>query len=120
MYTSRIDSFTNLSISEQPIPDSPKLCKTSRAVLQMCLKLPYQLYRFILYCDNYFSNIPLFSVLRHYGIAACGTTRPNSSGYPHELKVDKRHANLPWGTLAGVALQDVLAFVWQDKNLVRF
>jgi hypothetical protein len=120
MYTSRVDSFADLTVPEQPLPDGPKLCKTSRAVLQLCKALPYQTHRFVLYCDNYFSNIPLFSVLRRIGIAACGTARPNSSGYPRELKVDKRRANLQWGTLAGVIVDDVLAFVWQDKNLVRF
>jgi hypothetical protein len=45
---------------------------------------------------------------------------PNSSGYLQELKVDKRRANLPCGTLAGVPVDDVLAFVRQDKNLPRF
>jgi hypothetical protein len=120
MYTSRVDSFSDLNTPAQPFNGAPSLCKTSRAVLQMCLQLPYQAHRFILYCDNYFSNIPLFSVLRQYGIAACGTVRPNSAGYPKELKVDKRRANLSWGMLAGSIVNNVLAFVWQDKNLVRF
>jgi hypothetical protein len=120
MYTSRVDSFSDLNTPAQPYDGAPSLCKTSRAVLQMCLQLPYQAHRFVLYCDNYFSNIPLFSVLRRYGIAACGTVRPNSAAYPKELKVDKRKANLSWGTLAGAIVSNILAFVWQAKNLVRF
>ena len=73
-----------------------------------------------LYCDNYFSNIPFFTTLQQFGIAACGTARPNSGGYPHKLKVDKRHTQLPWGTLIGAVRDDVLALLWQDKVLVRF
>lgn len=120
LYTSRVDSFTDLHLEVQPLVNGPTLCKTSRAVLQMCLQLPYNSHRFILYCDNYFSNIPLFTTLRQFGIAACGTARPNSGGYPHELKVDKRRTQLPWGTLIGAVRDDVLALLWQDKVLVRF
>jgi hypothetical protein len=80
------------------IGESPSLSKTSRAVLQMCLELPYQTRRFVLYCDNYFSNIPLFSVLRAYGIAACRTARSSSAKYPQALKINKR-TKLAWGTL---------------------
>jgi hypothetical protein len=120
MYTSRVDSFSDLRAPVQPIANGPSISNTSRSVLQMCLQLPYQHHRFVLYCDNYFSNIPLFSILRYYGIAACGTARPTSAAYPPQLKVDKRRANLDWGTLGGVVVDNVLAFVWQDKNLVRF
>jgi hypothetical protein len=41
--------------------------------------------------------------------------------YPPELKrVDKKKHTLPYGTVSGVRIMDVLAFLWQDKNLVRF
>jgi hypothetical protein len=120
MYTSRVDSFSDLRVPARPIPDGPTISKTSQCVLQMCLHLSYRLHWFVLYCDNYFSNIPHFSNLCSYRIAACGTTWPTSTAYPAQLKVDKRRANLPWGTLGGAVVNDVLAFVWQDKNLVRF
>ena len=51
--------------------------------------LPFQQYRFTLYCDSYFSNTPLFEALRNCGICASGTARPNSSQYPRYLKLIK-------------------------------
>lgn len=83
------------------------------------LHLPYKNYHFTLYCDNYFLNIPLFQVLREYGIGACGTVQPNSAEFPSILKIDKKKSQLPWGFLSGVKVRDVLALVWQDNNLVR-
>ena len=85
----------------------------------MCLQLPYQQNRFTLYCDNLFSNIPLFHVLGSYGISACGTACTNSAEFPEVLKVDKKKAILPWDTLSGVQVRDVLAILWQDNKLVR-
>ena len=55
-----------------------------------------------------------------YSIAACGTARPNSLKYPRILKYNKHTSHLPWNTLSGIVLNDVLAIVWQDKNVVRF
>ena len=93
---------------------------TSRAVLQLCLTLPYETNRYILYCDNYFSNIPLFHILRSYGIGTCGTTRPHSAEYPSVFKLKKKESRLPWNTISAVVVRDVLAVLWQDKTLVRF
>jgi len=84
------------------------------------MSLPYTTIRFILYCDNYFSNIPIFKAFREYSIAACGTARSNSSKYPHTLKFNKHTSHLPWNALSGIVLNDVLAIVCQDKNVVRF
>jgi len=102
-------------------PATLPLSPTSRAVLRLATALPYQQYRFILYCDNYFSNIPLFQALRYLQIAACGTARPNSAEYPAVLKIKKKRAALPWGTISGAipAGRQVLAVIWQDKTLVR-
>jgi hypothetical protein len=75
------------------------------------------------YCDDYFSNFPLFEALREYGIEACGTVRPNSAGYPRTLaRIDKKKSRPPWNTLCGALSTqgNVLAVVRQDKNLVRF
>lgn len=82
--------------------------------------LPYRTHHFILYCDNYFSNIPLFHALRKIGVAACGTVRPNSAAYPPPFKIDKRKTSLPWGRLIGMVLSEVLVLLWQDKTIVQF
>lgn len=120
MFTSRVDKFSDLKDSLYQGPSKQSLSPTSHAVFQLMMSLPYTTHRFILYCDNYFSNIPLFKALREYSIAACGTARPNSSKYPPPLKFNKHTSHLPWNTLSGMVLHDVLAIVWQDKNVVRF
>ncbi|PWW75968.1 hypothetical protein C7212DRAFT_193328 [Tuber magnatum] len=96
-----------------------KLSPTSLAVLKLCLQLCSKENRFTPYCDNYFSNIPLFQVLRTYGISACGTAHINSAEFPKVLKVDKKKVTLPWDTLSAVQVRKVLAVLWQDNNLVR-
>ncbi|KAJ8892024.1 hypothetical protein PR048_004589 [Dryococelus australis] len=40
----------------------------------------------ILYCDNFFSRLSLFQLLRKIDIAACGTVRTNRHGMPTECK----------------------------------
>lgn len=120
MYTSRVEQFSGQDLAYEG-PGNLHLSPTSRAVLQLALALPYQEYRFTLFCDNYFSNIPLFQALRYHQIAACGTVRPNSAEYPPILKINKRHSHLPWGTVSGIQPEgrQVLAIIWQDKTLVR-
>jgi len=117
IFTSRICSFSGLmSYYTGPLSLSP-------TVLQLLIPLPFRIHRFILYCNNYFSNFPLFEALREFGIGACGTARPNSAGHPRVLaQIDKKKSRLPWNTLSGALSPqgNVLAVVWHDKNLVRF
>ena len=64
--------------------------------------------------DNYFNNIPLYRILRCFGIAACGTARRNSAGWPIEFKAaitDRKTDRFPPGTLSGVVKDGVLAIV---------
>jgi len=119
LFTSRVDKFYHLNILYDG-PSRQSLSPTSCAVFQLLSSLPSQSHRFILYCDNYFSNIPLFIALREYSIAACGTVRPTSAAYPVLFKIDKKKKCLAWNTLTAVAIGPVLAVLWQDKTLVRF
>ena len=89
MFTSRVEKFSDLQRSLYNGPSQQALSPTSSAVFQLMMSLPYEHNRFVLYCDNYFSNIPLFKALREYSIAACGTTRPNSAKYSPILKFNK-------------------------------
>lgn len=77
LFTSRIDSIAELNphLYSGPL----QLSKTSKAVYQLGLSLPYQTQRFTIYMDNYFTNICLLSAFRQIGIGACGTARPNSA-----------------------------------------
>jgi len=120
IFTSRLDKFSNLNRTLYNGPSRQNLSPTSHAVFQLVSTLPYHTYRFILYSDNYFSNIPLFKALREYSIVACRTTRPTSASYPQLFKIDKRKRYLPWNTLSAIKHSDVLVVLWQDKNLVRF
>jgi len=44
-------------------------------VLQLAKALPYLVYEFTLFLDNYFCNAELFLKLQELGISACGTVR---------------------------------------------
>src|SRR3954454_7510540 len=59
------------------------LTPTGSMVLQMARLLPKidQSY-FVLYLDNYFTSIPLFSKLRSENIGAVGTARPSGIDFP--------------------------------------
>jgi Transposase IS4 len=90
---------------------------TGCIVLHLVLQLPYRDKTFNIFMDNYFSSVPLFSYLRAKGIGACGTVRPNSRGFPKELKVSKR-VKMDWNFRSGVVVDDVLAMLWMDNGPV--
>ena len=95
------------------------------AFSHLAKKLPWNTgLQFIIYCDNLFSNIPLFWHLwKSHRIAACGTTRVTSAKYPKKhAKLDKTKSKLPFGFTTSKRKWDdtVTSFVWQDRNLVRF
>ena len=50
-------------VKERPQVNGIPLSKCSQTVLDLCFDLPYAVRKFILYTDNYFSNIRLFKVL---------------------------------------------------------
>ena len=118
IFTSCTESFSSQNLIHN-YTHPTKLSPTSQAVLKLCLQLPQKGNRFTLYYDNYFSNIPLFHVLHSYGISACGTARTNSAEFRKVLKVDMKKAMLPWDTLSGVQVKDMLAILSPDNNLIR-
>lgn len=131
IYTSRLDGFMGADMPYLgPNPRDPttgeeiviELNPTSRAGFWLCMTLPLPSMQFILFCDNYFSNIPLFLALMCHKMAACGTVRPNlAKYYPPELKVKKKQVIMEkWGNMAGAIVCGILAVIWQDKALVRF
>ena len=54
---------------------------TSNALYDLALSLPYSTYRFDIYMDNYFSNVPVFQALLAQGIGAMGTARVTANGF---------------------------------------
>jgi hypothetical protein len=55
----------------------PHLTITTIRVLTLALNLLYKDYPFTIFMDNLFITLPLFSILRSYGIGAYGTARTN-------------------------------------------
>ena len=71
-----------------------------------------------LYCDNYFTSVPLFKELLQMKIYATGTVRPNKRGLPPEVKrpprmVRGQHRSFQMGD------SNLVATVWQDNKPVR-
>ena len=75
---------------------------------------------FVLYLDNYFTSVPLFSMLRAENIGAVGTTRPSGTEFPALLIALRQNFSnkLDWGTICAVEVDGVLCLGWQDNNLV--
>ena len=56
-------------------------------------KLPLSRY-WVVYLDNFYTSLPVLRRIRHdFKIGACGTARPNSVGFPVELKIPKQDVN---------------------------
>lgn len=98
-----------------------ELTSTGSMVLQMARLLPKinESY-FVLYLDNYFTSIPLFSMLRAENIGAVGTTRPSGTEFPALLIALRQNfsAKLNWGTICAITVNGVLCIGWQDNNFV--
>ncbi|PWW78006.1 hypothetical protein C7212DRAFT_175804 [Tuber magnatum] len=89
LFTSCIDKFYYFN-NLYNVVNSQSLSSTSCTVFQLLSSLPSQTYHFILYCNNYFSDFPLFIVLWEYSIATCSIVCPSSTSYPTLFKIDKR------------------------------
>jgi len=93
------------------------LTNTGSLVRNLALSLPRRY--LIIYLDNYFTSVPLFSELRACKFGAVGTTCPHKL-FPPELSAIKNRfaTKLEWNTLLAVVVQDVLCLAWQDNSIV--
>ena len=64
----------------------PNLTNTGCLVRNLVLSLPRRY--LMIYLDNYFTSVPLFSELRAYKFGTVGTTRPHKE-FPLELSAIK-------------------------------
>jgi hypothetical protein len=73
-----------------------------------------------IYLENYFTSIPLFSMLRKENIDAAGTTRPSGIDFPALLIILRKNwsTKLDWGTTVADIVDNVLCIGWQDNNFV--
>jgi hypothetical protein len=87
-----------LSLKQHGIGELHKvdeLTPTGSMVLQMARLLPkFPNAHYVLYLDNYFTSIPLFSMLRKENIGPVGTTRPLGIDFPTLLIVLRKN----WAT----------------------
>jgi hypothetical protein len=90
-------------------------------VLQMvCLLLKFENSPYVLYLDNYFTSIPLFSILQKENISIVRTIRPLSIDFLALLIVLCKNwlAKLDWRTTIVDIVNNVLCISWQDNNFV--
>ena len=107
-----------------------KLTPSSLVVIQLCKSLPNHL-RFMLFVDNFFTNVQLFKALRTLNIGACGTAKVGS-GFPIELVQIRAAATKQkdWGKLGlmtnssnekmNIDEGEVLCMAWVDLNTVQY
>ena len=75
---------------------------------------------YVIYMDNYFTSIPLFSMLRKENIGAVGIIRFLGIDFPALLIVLRKNwsTKLDWGTTIVDVVDGVLCIGWQDNNFV--
>ena len=75
--------FTSKTSKISLLKRTKGLSDSSSVVLQLAKSLP-QPYSHMVYMDNFFTNVKLYTALKELGIGACGTAK-NGSGCPPEL-----------------------------------
>jgi|SRR6266536_912597 len=81
-------------------------------------KFPDSLY--VIYLDNYFTSIPLFSMLRKENIGVAGIIRSSGIDFPVLLIVLRKNwlIKLDWGTTVAEIIDNVFYIGWQHNNFV--
>ena len=110
-----IENFNNvfcfITGKDNTLPPSASV--TESVVLELAKGLENRGHH--LFCDNYYTGVPLFSSLRDLGFGACGTVRVNRRGVPKELTTTK----LAKGEVLTAQTEDgTLALKWMDKRPV--
>ena len=97
----------------------------SQVAARFVIKLtePLKSKSYILFVDNYYTNIPLFQYLSSVGIHAVGTIRENTSSFLETMKnMAAWGKNKDRGTVRyeriGDSPHDVLLLQWVDGNVV--
>ena len=111
--------FTSKTSKISGVKAVKNMSASSAVVFELCKKLPSCEY--VLYTDNFFTNMSLFKSLKELGIGACGTAK-NGSGFPKELLLLRENLTKKshWGTTAYTTVNDsVFCLAWQDNNTVQ-
>jgi hypothetical protein len=93
------------------------LINTGSLIRNLALSLLYCY--LIIYLDNYFTSISLFSELRAYKFGIVGTTCLYKLFLPELSAIKNRFAiKLEWNTLLTVVVQDIFCLAWQDNSII--
>jgi Transposase IS4 len=108
-----VDSVGNSSLK------TALLAPTFALVLRLASQLPTG-YRFCIYLDNLFLNVPVAQCLLAMGIYCMGTTRKKAAGVPICLQsyLDNNSELLWDSTIAEVVDGNTNCFVWEDNKPV--
>ena len=112
MYASKPSKIVGLQLTKN-------LSDSASVVMQLVKQLP-QPYEYVVYLDNFFSSVKLFSCLKEMQIGAVGTSK-RGSGFDEDLLKLKAIATKEkhWGTCAVTTVKDeVVCMAWQDNNTV--
>ena len=69
------------------------------------------------YCDNFFTSIPLFQDLLHDKIYACGTIRSNREFFPQDFKSDLKKGFKKRGEYKLLQSGNLVIALWQDTKV---
>ncbi len=70
------------------------------------------------YCDNFFTSLPLFTDLLKDGIYACGTYNPRRKCFPKEIRPSVKKGIGSRGSTLYREREEALLTVWQDTKCV--
>lgn len=113
LFASRVSKVSNLK-------KKPGFTDSSAVVYRLCQSLPSDR-GYVVFMDNFFTNVKLLKALKNIGIGARGTAKAGS-GFPVELlqirELSTKKKN--WGMRTyTTATPDVLCFVWQDLGTTQ-
>lgn len=91
----------------------PTLIPTGSMMIKLVEELPKTSESYSIYMDNFFTSVPLFSLLREHDYGACRTTRPSSKNFPPEFQHLKKNSSksIPWSKVYAVVVDNVLCLV---------
>ena len=111
--------WPRLRSAGQKHTESASLAPTFALVLRLAEQLPKQ-FKFCIYLDNLFLNLPVAQCLLSMGIYCMGTTRKKAAEFPLHLQsyFDNNNELLWDSTIAEVVDDNTLCFIWQDNKAV--